>query len=176
MYRTRTTQPQAPAQTKRVSDMARPTKCTEPIVTALCDKLAAGDSLRSTCEENDKMPAVSTVLLWVVSDRVVEGTKKLFSEHYMRARAAGGFAHADRVVDVVDRVSTGELEPNQAKAMLDGLKWAAERMAPKHHSARQEIDHTSGGEKLPQNIDPSKLSTAALKELMAARESAESDE
>lgn len=40
---------------------------------------------------------------------------------------------------------------------------------------RQEIDHTTGGEKLSQGLDTSKLSTAALKELMAARASAESD-
>lgn len=120
----------------------RPTKCTAEVTEAICERLAAGDSLRSVCESSD-FPAISSVLLWVVSGRMVEGTDTPFSDHYMRARQAGGFAHADRVITVVDKVATGEYEPNQAKAMLDGLKWAAERMAPKHHSARQEIDHTS---------------------------------
>lgn len=102
------------------------------------------------------MPAVSSVLLWVVSGRLVEGTEKPFSEQYMQAREAGGFSHADRIVDTVDRVSIGELEPQAARAMLDGLKWAAERMAPKAHSAKQDINHTSEDRSMsPQPIDAS---------------------
>ena len=103
---------------------------------AICHSLAAGESLRSICAADD-MPAISTVLLAVVQDR--DG----FSEQYMQARQAGGFSHADRVIDTVDRVATGEIDPQSARAMLDGLKWAAERMAPKAHSARQEVDHSS---------------------------------
>lgn len=93
------------------------------------------------------MPALSTVLLAVVQDR--DG----FSEQYMQARTAGGFSHADRIIDTVDRVSAGELDPQSARAMLDGLKWAAERMASKHHSSRQEVDHSSSdGSMKPTNI------------------------
>lgn len=117
--------------------MARPTVMTREVRETICMKLAAGESLRSICREDD-MPAVSTVLLAVVQDR--DG----FSEQYMQARTAGGFSHADRIIDTVDRVSTGEIDPQSARAMLDGLKWAAERMAPKSHSNRQEIDHRSG--------------------------------
>lgn len=60
----------------------------------------------------------------------------------MRAREAAGFSHADTVIELVQDVGSGTYEPHQAKVMLDGLKWAAERMASKHHSTRQEIDHT----------------------------------
>lgn len=102
----------------------------------ICTGLAAGESLRSICLEED-MPAISTVMLAVVQDR--DG----FSEQYMQAREAGGFSHADRIIDTVDRVATGEFDPQSARAMLDGLKWAAERMAPKRHSQRQELNHTS---------------------------------
>lgn len=130
----------------------------------ICHRLAAGESLRSICTEED-LPAISTVLLAVVQDR--DG----FSEHYMQARTAGGFSHADRVIDTVDRVATGEIDPQSARAMLDGLKWAAERMAPKHHSSRQEIDHASSdGSMSPKpSIDVSKLSTGALEELLNAK-------
>lgn len=114
----------------------RPTVMTEDMRERICFRLAAGESLRSICADDD-MPAVSTVTLAVVQDR--DG----FSAQYMQARTAGGFSHADRVIDVADKVATGELDPQSARAMLDCLKWAAERMAPKSHSARQEIDHTS---------------------------------
>jgi len=50
---------------------------------------------------------------------------------------------AARIIDVVEKTSEGTLDPQQSRAMMDGLKWAAERMAPKRHSARQEIDHRS---------------------------------
>lgn len=146
----------------------RPTAMTPEVVTEICERLAGGESLSSICRD-ESLPARSTVLLAVVDDR--DG----FRTHYMRAREAAGFSHADTIVDLVSSVGDGEYDPKQAKVMMDGLKWAAERMAQKHHSARQEIDHTSGGEKLSQGLDTSKLSTAALKELMAARASAETD-
>ena len=116
--------------------MARPTVMTKKVRTKICELLAAGESLRSICRD-ENLPAISTILLAVVTDR--DG----FSEQYMQARQAGGFSHADRVIDTVDRVALGEIDPQSARAMLDGLKWAAERMAPRHHSSRQEHDHSS---------------------------------
>ena len=160
--------------------MARPTKCTWPVVKKICQRLAGGESLISVCASDD-LPEKSTVLYWVVTGReivdVPEGEPSLFSDQYIRAREAGGFSHGDRVIDVVDKVADGGLDPNQAKAMLDGLKWAAERMAPKRHSARQEIDHSSAdGSMTPAPaLDASKLSTETIKDLMAARASSESD-
>lgn len=137
--------------------MARPTVMTGKVRETVCHRLASGESLRSICAE-ESLPAISTVLLAVVQDR--DG----FSEQYMQARAAGGFSHADRVIDTVDRVATGEIDPQSARAMLDGLKWAAERMAPKHHSARQEIDHTSGdGSMSPKDASNAVLAALAAK-------------
>jgi len=109
---------------------------TEPVVTEICERLASGESLNSICSD-DHLPVISTVLLAVVKNR--DG----FSDKYMQAREAGGFAHADRVIGTVDKVAAGEIDPQSARAMLDGLKWAAERMAWRHHAARQQLDHTS---------------------------------
>ena len=131
----------------------RPTSCTPSNVEKICFRLASGESLRKICSDDD-MPVVSSVLLWVVEGRLVEGTEKSFSEHYMQAREAGGFAHADRIIDAVDLVSTGDLDPQAARAMLDGLKWAAERMSPKRHSPRQAIDlSSSDGTMTPKGMD-----------------------
>lgn len=76
-------------------------------------------------------------MLAVVDDR------NGFRNNYMRAREAGGFSHGDRVIDVVDKLATGDYDPQTAKAMMDGLKWAAERMAPRAHAPRNTIDNTS---------------------------------
>ena len=61
--------------------MARPTAYTEDIKDEICTRIAGGESLRSICAD-EAMPAMSTVLLWVVNDR--EG----FSEHYHASREA----------------------------------------------------------------------------------------
>lgn len=146
--------------------MARPTVMTKEIIDKICAALAGGESLSSICRADD-MPARSTVLLAVVDDR--DG----FRTDYMRAREAAGFSHADSIVDIVNQVGGGQLEPNAAKAMMDGLKWAAERMASKHHAPNQKIDHTSSdGSMTPSPaIDTSGLSDETLSELMRARRS-----
>lgn len=119
-----------------MSKAGRPTKLNSKVRREICERLAGGESLRSVCRD-EHLPHISTVLLWVVENR------EEFSEQYMRAREAGGFAHADRILDVVDRTAQAEYDPNQARAMMDGLKWAAERMAPKQHSPRTQQEHTS---------------------------------
>lgn len=124
-----------------VNKGGRPTVMTPDTRSKICALLAEGRSLRSVCREPD-MPAVSTVLLAVVDDR--DG----FSVQYMRAREAAGHAHADNVVETANLVRAGEIGPNEARAINDALKWAAERMAPKSFGPRQEIDHTTQGEKI----------------------------
>ncbi|MAF06146.1 hypothetical protein [Herbaspirillum sp.] len=116
--------------------MARPTAYTEDIKDEICTRIAGGESLRSICAD-EAMPAMSTVLLWVVNDR--EG----FSEHYHASREAAGYAHADEALSLRFELREGTLDPQSAKVILDALKWGAERMAPKRHSSRQDINHTS---------------------------------
>ncbi|MFW6278189.1 MAG: hypothetical protein ACOC1T_02150 [Halorhodospira sp.] len=119
--------------------MARPTKYSKALANRLCQRLAAGESLRSICA-SDKFPSISTVLLWVV-----DGDHEEFSEQYVRAREAAGYAHADRVVETVEKLLADKLKPDVAKAVMDGLKWSAERMAPKSHSPRHQVTGEGGG-------------------------------
>lgn len=101
--------------------------------------------MRSVCADNH-LPEKATVLWWVVTGREIDGTKRQFSDQYHAAREAAGYSHADEALDMRHMVYAGQLEPNAAKVILDSLKWGAERMAPKRHSQRQEIDHTTAGE------------------------------
>ena len=132
--------------------MSRPTTCTTVITNEICQRLAGGESLRRICKD-ETLPVVSTVLLWVVSGRIIEDTGKQFSEHYMQARDAAGFSHADSVADIAYRALEEGLDPQSARAAMDGYKWAAERMSPKKHSQRQEHDITTNGQSMrPQTI------------------------
>jgi len=143
--------------------MARPTSYTVDIKDEICTRIAGGESLRSICAD-ESLPAMSTVLLWVVNDR--EG----FSEHYHASREAAGYAHADEALALRFELREGTIDPQSAKVILDALKWGAERMAPKKHSARQEVNHTSDDRSMsPKGVDTSTLSDSTLEELMRAR-------
>jgi hypothetical protein len=116
--------------------MARPTVMTKKVMEFVCQQIAGGESLSKICRD-ESMPARSTILLAVVNDR--DG----FRTDYMRAREAAGFSHADTIIELVESVGRGDYEPNVAKVMIDGLKWAAERMAANYHGTKQSVDHTS---------------------------------
>ena len=113
--------------------MARPTKCTSAITEEICTRIAGGESLRSICVD-EEMPAMSSVLLWVVQGREIEDADGLFSEHYHASREAAGYAHADEALSLRNEIREGTLDPQSAKVILDALKWGAERMAPKQRS------------------------------------------
>lgn len=127
------------AKPKKTSDQrapaarGRPTLCTPRITEAICARLSGGESLRAICRDKG-MPHVATVCRWVV-------TNEAFREQYMQAREAAGYAHADAVIEVVESLRNG-MDPQVARAMMEGLRWAAERMAPKAHSPKSVHEHT----------------------------------
>lgn len=118
----------------------RPTDYTQEIAESICSWIAGGKSLRAYCRQ-DGTPDVTTVCRWIVRHDE-------FRQQYTQAREAAGYAHGDGVIEVVELLRDGDIDPQTAKAMMDGLKWAAERMAPKAHSPKQQIDHTTNGESL----------------------------
>jgi len=147
----------------------RPTIYTADLTAEISRRLAEGESLRSICRDAH-MPAISTVLLWVV-----DGKHQDFSEQYVIARQAQGYSHADKLLDVATMVATGELEPGQAKVIMDAYKWTAERNAPKAYGPKQQIDNISSDKSMTPQLDTSTLSTSTLQELIAAREKTGAD-
>lgn len=117
--------------------VGRPTKSTPEITELICDWIAGGNSLRSFCREHsgNEFPSMSTITRWITGDDE-------FRVQYARAREAAGFAHADRIVDIANECSdmSVPMDPSRARAAIDGLKWSAERMAPKSHLVRTEMD------------------------------------
>ena len=123
----------------------RPTDYTPELAERICAWLAGGKSLRAFCRQDDT-PAIETVCRWVVRHDE-------FRQQYTQAREAAGYAHGDGVVEVVELLREGEIDPHTAKAMMDGLKWSAERMAPKAHMPQSLINHESPqGTMTPQQI------------------------
>jgi hypothetical protein len=111
--------------------MGRPSEYTPEIADAICERLAAGESLLSICT-GDEYPAESTVRGWALDDR--EG----FAAKYARAREMQADRHAEQIVDIADT----EEDPQKARNRMDARKWFAAKVAPKKYGERTTLEHT----------------------------------
>ena len=140
----------------------RPTDYTPEVAAAICVWLAGGQSLRAYCKQ-DGTPDLSTITRWIVKHDE-------FRKQYADAREAAGYAHGDEVREVVEMLRGGAVDPATAKAMMDGLKWSAERMASRAYGPKQTIDNTSSdGTMTPKGLDLSGVSTEALEAIVRAK-------
>lgn len=115
----------------------RPSGYTPELAAKIIARLASGLSLRRVCRADD-MPSTSTVMRWF-------GENAGFREQYARAMEARGFGYADQVVDIAQRVLLREIPPDAARVGIDGLKWAAARMAPRVYGDRVALTGADGG-------------------------------
>src|SRR5688572_16407481 len=74
--------------------MGRPSDYTQEIADAMCERIAAVESLRRICTSED-MPAKSTVFRWLILE-------KGFSDHYAKAREAQADTLFDEILDISD--------------------------------------------------------------------------
>lgn len=139
--------------------MARPSDYSETIADQICERLADGESLRSICSD-EAMPAKSTVFKWLA--RHPE-----FQDQYARASECRADTHADEIIDIAD---DDHLEPNDKRVRVDARKWVASKLRPKKYGDRTLIGSDPENPlPAPAGLDASKLSTEALREIMAAR-------
>jgi len=125
----------------------RPSDYTPELANQICDRLAAGQSLREICRDDD-MPHESTVRKWAVEDR--EG----FYTQYARAREAQTEYWADEIVAIADdsardswtdengveRVDHDHI--SRSRLRVDTRKWLMSKLAPKKYGDRVTNEHT----------------------------------
>ena len=125
----------------------RPSAYTAEIAEAICGRLAAGESLRTICED-DGMPDESTVRQWAIENR--EG----FSPHYARAREVQFERWADEILEIADDgscdyvVRTDDNGPelvvdqehiNRSRLKVDARKWLLSKLLPKKFGDKLEL-------------------------------------
>ena len=127
----------------------RPSTYTPETAALICERLAAGESLRAICRD-DGMPPESTVRGWVLDD--VQG----FSAQYARARDIGldalaeeTLAFADTPVEGVRREESddGYKEVREdmlghRKLQVDTRKWLLSKLAPKKYGEKTSMELT----------------------------------
>lgn len=128
----------------------------------ICTMVAEGETLKQIASH---LGVTSGQLIKIVS------SSPEAEKHYARARDAASDLLETEIIEAARNVDRDTAQADRVK--IDALKWVASRRAPKRYGDRVQQDHTSSdGSMTPKpSVDLSKLSDAALKELMGARSS-----
>lgn len=126
----------------------RPTKYTPELAKTICRRIAAGESLRHICRDDD-MPDRTTVRDWIVDGRgQTEDDPIGFPLQYARAREASAEAFEDRVLANCDELETTGITMPQATARKAASELLIRLMAlraPKTHGDLTKLEHTGSG-------------------------------
>lgn len=127
----------------------RPSTYTDAIAAQICERLAAGETLRAICRTAG-IPTEGTVRGWVIDD--VHG----FASHYRRARDLGLDVMADELLDIADTPVEGERREESEdgiktiredmlghrRLQIEARKWYLCKLAPKKYGDKQQIEHS----------------------------------
>lgn len=130
--------------------MARPSKLSQPLCDAICDRIADGESLRKICDADD-MPNKATVFRWLADNPA-------FSDQYARARESQADTMADDILTIADDgLNDSYVDDNgnkrtdqdviaRSRLRVEARKWLASKMAPKKYGDKLAI---GGADDLP---------------------------
>lgn len=132
----------------------RPSKYTEVLAARICERLAAGESLRAICRDED-MPDERRVREWALTNRA-------FSPQYTKAREIGYLGMADETLEIADDgrndtyvvdADSGATAVNhdviaRSRLRVDTRKWMLSKMLPKVFGEKIEHEHTGSVELL----------------------------
>jgi len=125
----------------------RPSNYTEALAAEICDRLCAGESLRTICRD-DHMPACSTVFRWLAAHEA-------FRDQYARARDVQADALFEDILDIADNATNDWMERHgeedagyqvngehiqRSKLRVDARKWMAGKLAPKKYGERAALE------------------------------------
>ena len=137
----------------------------QQIADAVCERLAAGESLRKACDaEGAKAP---TILLWA-------NEYEAFAEQYAQARARGYLLLADELVEIADDSKNdsytdenGNVRVDQevvarSRLRLDTRKWMLSKMLPKVYGDKLELAGLVTVKASPADLSDEQLAVIAL--------------
>ena len=118
----------------------RPTIYTEKLANTILTRIATGESVRSIGRD-DSMPVASTIFDWALHNEI-------FSEQYDKAKRIGAEIESEEM----DEIAITEEDVARAKLRIDTKKWNLSKKLRKRFG--DNVDITSGGEKLNISFDP----------------------
>lgn len=107
--------------------MGRPSLYTPELAEKICDRLAAGETLRAICRDAD-MPHEATIRGWA------RDAEHPVSTQYATAREIGYQGMGDEILEIAD--GSGD-----ARLQVDSRKWLMSKALPKIYGDKQTVDH-----------------------------------
>jgi len=136
------------------------TKYTDELADAICLEIACGDGVNVACEKHKIDPR--TFFRWLLENNDLR-------HKYMRARDNRADAHFESSKELMDDLKAGKITSDQARIMLDEIKWKCAKQAPKKYSDKYTVAGDPEAPLVTANIDMTKLDTDTLTKLLAAR-------
>lgn len=133
----------------------RPSTFTKEVGDNICERLAAGESLRAICRADGRK--AHTVLKW-------KDDHPEFAAQYARAREDQADALADEAMEIAD-ASVGGMTADVAAARLrwDARRWFASKLAPKRYGDKVTQEITGGDKPVQVQLAPWQEFAATLK-------------
>ena len=122
-----------PAKTTSKQGRGRPSKFTDALASAICERLSEGESLVRICDDG-AMPARRTVLKWMTTD-------PNFCTSIARAREEQAEHLAEEIVTIADTCT----DPHKARLQIDARKWYASKLAPKKYGDKLDLNANHTG-------------------------------
>lgn len=154
-----------------------PSKYDPALADEICERLAAGESLVSICDSDDRFPAETSVRRWAIND--IDG----FASKYAHAREMGMDALAERSLKVAedgsrDYTLDADGQPvfvtehvQRSRLICDQIKWFASKMAPRKYGDKQSIELTGkDGAPIASTTVIALAQSMSPEQLIAARE------
>lgn len=127
----------------------RPSEYSPEIAAAICERLAAGESLRVICAGAD-MPAKSTVFRWLADPGRGE-----FRDQYARAREAQVEHYVEEILEIADDTGRDNIATEhgercntewvqRSRVRIDTRKWLMSKLAPKKYGDKLELAGSIG--------------------------------
>lgn len=134
--------------------MASRADLTDDLMTAICEQIAAGKSLRSQLADFD----ITNGTFF----RAVEANAQ-WAEQYARAREAQADTLADEIVDIADDARSDD-DPASRRLRVEARKWVAAKLRPKRWGDRTVVEH-DGAVQHKHALDMTALSADQLRAL-----------
>ena len=103
---------------------------------AVCEHIAEGHSLREACRLSGL--EITKFLRLLTS----EGRDGPTTQHYMRARETRADARFERMDEIIEDLRIGVIQADQARVMIDAIKWQTGKEHSKRYGDKVEVEQT----------------------------------
>jgi len=130
-----------PASKPNQKKAGRPSTYREDLAQTICERIAAGESLRKICDD-DGMPCHVTVIRWLA--KLPE-----FATRHARAREQQAQTFVDKMLDIAESEPerhpiTGALDPasvTHIRNRVATMQWLAAKLNPKKYGDKVDLNH-----------------------------------